>query len=161
MHDRSKQESFAANLSDKRDVSLGNNSLVCQLCFKTSSEACSALFKSFCQEDHTFGVGNGVVRSAVLKRLSDDYVIIALYVDDRTKLPESEWVTSARDGKVKNTIGKKNADLQINMYGVNAQPYYVLVDHEGNTLVPPRAFDLDVDEYVDFLDKGLEEFKKR
>ncbi len=98
---------------------------------------------------------------AVLKRLSEDYVIIALYVDDRTKLPESEWVTSARDGKVKNTIGKKNADLQINMYGVNAQPYYVLVDHEGNSLVSPRAFDLDVDEYVEFLDKGLEEFKKR
>jgi len=98
---------------------------------------------------------------AVLKRLSEDYVVIALYVDDRTKLPESEWVTSARDGKVKNTIGKKNADLQINMYGVNAQPYYVLVDHDGNSLVPPRAFDLDIDEYVDFLDKGLEEFKKR
>ncbi len=97
----------------------------------------------------------------VLKRLSEDYVIIALYVDDRTKLPESEWVTSPRDGKVKKTIGKKNADLQINMFGVNAQPYYVLVDHEGNNLVPPRAFDLDVDEYVEFLDEGLQEFKNR
>lgn len=97
----------------------------------------------------------------VLKRLSEDYVVIALYVDDRTKLPESEWVTSPRDGKVKNTIGKINADLQIIKYGVNAQPFYVLVDYDGNSLVPPRAFDLDVDEYVDFLDKGLEEFKKR
>jgi len=55
----------------------------------------------------------------------------------------------------------KNANLQIEMFGVNAQPYYVLIDHKGNKLVPPRAFDLDVDEYVDFLDKGLQEFNNR
>lgn len=95
----------------------------------------------------------------VLKRLSEDYVIIALYVDDRTKLAEEDWVTIG--GKVKKTIGKKNSALQIEMFGVNAQPYYVLVDHEGNKLNDPRAFDRDIDEFVNWLDAGKTEFGKR
>ena len=97
----------------------------------------------------------------VLKRLSEDYVIIALYVDDRTDLAEADWVTSKVDGKVKKTIGKKNADFQVEKYRVNAQPYYVLIDHEGNQLVEPRAFDLSVSGFVDFLDRGKAEFEKR
>jgi len=97
----------------------------------------------------------------VLRRLSEDYVIIALYVDDRTEMEESDWVTSNVDGKVKKTIGKKNADLQVEKYRVNAQPYYVLVDNEGKQLVDPRAFDLSVSGFVEFLDKGKTEFEKR
>ena len=97
----------------------------------------------------------------VLKRLNKDYVIIALYVDDRTELPEAEWITSTFDGKIKKTIGKKNTDFQISKYNVNAQPYYVLLDTDGEMLVNPRAYGLDVSEYVDFLDSGIEEFKKR
>ena len=97
----------------------------------------------------------------VLKRLSEDYVIIALYVDDRTDLPKSDWITSKVDGKLKKTIGKKNADLQVEKYRVNAQPYYVLVDLEGNQLAEPRAFDLSVNGFVEFLDKGKAEFEKR
>lgn len=97
----------------------------------------------------------------VLKRLSEDYVIIALYVDDRTEMEEADWVTSKIDGKLKKTIGKKNADFQVEKYRVNAQPYYVLVDHEGNQLVEPRAFDLSVSGFVEFLDKGKAEFGKR
>ncbi len=95
---------------------------------------------------------------AVLKRLREDYVIIALYVDDKTNLPEEEWVVSESDGKVKKTLGKKNADFQITRYRVNAQPYYCLLDTEGNDLVTPRAYDLDVSDFVDFLDKGKENF---
>ncbi len=95
----------------------------------------------------------------VLKRLSEDYVIIALYVDDRTKMAEEDWVTI--DGKVKKTIGKKNSAMQIERFGVNAQPYYVLVDNEGNKLNAPRAFDLDVDEFADWLDEGKAEYQKR
>jgi thiol:disulfide interchange protein DsbD len=95
----------------------------------------------------------------VLKRLSEDYVIIALYVDDRNDLAEEDWVTI--NGKVKKTIGKKNSAMQIEMYGVNAQPYYVLIDHEGNKLNDPRAFDLDVNEFVEWLDAGKTEFAKR
>lgn len=97
----------------------------------------------------------------VLKRLRNDYVIIALYVDDRTKLPEDEWVTSEYDGKVKKTIGKKYADFQITKYNINSQPYYVLVDHEGKNLTEPKGFDLNVNRFVEFLDAGLKEFKER
>lgn len=97
----------------------------------------------------------------VLDRLKNDFVIVALYVDDKTKLPESEWITSAYDGKVKKTIGKKYADFQITHYGVNAQPYYVLLDNEEQMLVQPKARDLNPDHFVDFLDQALEEFKKR
>ena len=97
----------------------------------------------------------------VLKRLRNDYVVIALYVDDKTKLPEEEWIVSAYDGKTKKSLGKKYADFQISRFKVNAQPYYVLLDNEGDPLIPPRAYDLDIQEFVDFLDNGIEEFKKR
>jgi len=75
-------------------------------------------------------------------------------------LPEKEWITSKYDGKVKSSIGRKNADLQISKYKVNAQPYYVLLDTNGEILVSPRAYDLDIDAFIEFLDKGLAEFKK-
>ncbi len=97
----------------------------------------------------------------VLRRLSEDYVIIALYVDERTEMEEADWVTSKVDGKVKKTIGKKNADFQIEKYRVNAQPYYVLIDHEGNSLTDAKAFDLSVESFVKFLDAGKAEFEKR
>lgn len=97
----------------------------------------------------------------VLKRLKEDYIIIALYVDDRTKLPEDEWLTSSYDGKVKKTMGKKNADFQITKYGINSQPYYVLVDTEGNNLVEPMGHDLNIDNFVKFLDDGKEAFNKK
>lgn len=97
----------------------------------------------------------------VLERLRNDFVIIALYVDDKSKLPESEWVTSSYDGKVKKTLGKKYADFQISRYGVNAQPYYVTLDGNEEMLVKPRAYDLNPDRFVEFLDEALAEFKKR
>jgi thiol:disulfide interchange protein DsbD len=97
----------------------------------------------------------------VLKRLRNDYVVIALYVDDKTHLPKDEWVKSKRDGKMKKTLGKKYADLQITRFNVNAQPYYVLLDDNGDLLVNPRAYDLDVQAFVDFLDRGLSEFNNR
>jgi thiol:disulfide interchange protein DsbD len=97
----------------------------------------------------------------VLKRLNNDYVVIALYVDDKTKLPEDEWVTSSYDGKLKKSIGKKYADFQITKFNINAQPYYCLLDHDGELLTKPKAYDLNIDAFVEFLDKGVEEFKKR
>ncbi len=97
----------------------------------------------------------------VLQRLKNDYVIIALYVDDKTTLPESEWVTSTYDKKVKKTLGKKYADFQITRFGVNAQPYYVLLDHNGQMLVEPKAYDLNPDHFVQFLDEGLKKFEGR
>lgn len=97
----------------------------------------------------------------VLERLQNEFVIIALYVDDKTKLPEEEWVVSEYDGKTKKTLGKKYADFQITNYGVNAQPYYVLLDHNEEMLVEPKARDLNPDNFVKFLDTALAEFKSR
>ncbi len=97
----------------------------------------------------------------VLERLKNEFVIIALYVDDKSKLPESEWITSSYDGKVKRTLGKKYADFQISRFGVNAQPYYVPLDNEGELLVEPKAYDLNPDHFIDFLDEAIAEFKKR
>jgi thiol:disulfide interchange protein DsbD len=97
----------------------------------------------------------------VLKKLREEFVIVALYVDDKTQLPESEWITSTYDGKVKKTIGKKYADFQISRFNVNAQPYYVLLDTKGSTLVPPKAYDLNVENFLAFLEAGLTEFRAR
>ena len=96
----------------------------------------------------------------VLSRLKNDFVVIALYVDDKTVIPESEWIISSYDGKVKKTLGKKYADFQISQFNINAQPYYVLTDHDGKLLVQPKAYDLNADRFVEFLDKGIAEFKR-
>jgi len=96
----------------------------------------------------------------VLQLLRDEYVIIALYVDDKTTLPEEEWVLSDYDGKMKKTIGRKFADFQVSKFGVNAQPFYVLMGHDNNVVIEPRAYDLDVNEFVTFLKEGVENFKK-
>ncbi len=97
----------------------------------------------------------------VLKRLREDFVIVALYVDDKTKLPEEEWITSSFDGKVKKTIGRKNTDFQITRFGVNAQPYYVIMGHNDDVLNEPVGFVPDVDEYVDFLESGVQAFNDK
>jgi thiol:disulfide interchange protein len=96
----------------------------------------------------------------VLQRLRENFIVTALYVDDKTELPQNEWITSKYDGKVKKTLGKIYADLQITKYNVNSQPYYILLDTNGNLLATPRAYDLDVDAFVKWLDLGLETFKK-
>jgi len=97
----------------------------------------------------------------VLERLKNDFVITALYVDDKKVLPENEWVISALDHKVKKSLGKKFADFEITRFGVNAQPYYVLLDTDQSILTKPTARDLNPDHFVDFLDRGIAEFKKR
>lgn len=98
----------------------------------------------------------------VLKRLREDYVLIALYVDDKNiKLPEDEWVTSSYDGKVKKTLGKKYQDFQITRFNQNSQPLYVLLDTKGEPLVPPRSYNLNVEAFIDFLDSGIKEFTKK
>jgi thiol:disulfide interchange protein len=97
----------------------------------------------------------------VLKRLNDDYVVVALYVDDKTVLPENEWYTSTYDGKVKKTIGKQNADLQITNLNNNAQPFYVLVGADEKVLVSPYGYDRSVDKFVKFLDEGKKRYQER
>ncbi len=90
----------------------------------------------------------------VLEKLRNDFVVVALYVDDKTELPESEWYTSKTDKKVKKTIGKQNADLQITNLNNNAQPFYVLVGKDERVLAWPKAYDKSVENFVKFLDSG-------
>lgn len=98
--------------------------------------------------------------NAVQAILRNDYVIIALYVDDKKELPESDWVTT-KEGKVLKTIGKINASFQIDKFGINAQPYYCLIDPAtGELMVAPRAYNLDVSGFVKFLESGVAAFKK-
>lgn len=96
----------------------------------------------------------------VLKLLNEEYIILALYVDDKQMLDKKDWITSTYDGKVKKTIGRKNADFEITRFGVNAQPYYVLLDDNEKQLVDPRAYDLDADAFVRFLEQGIKNHNK-
>ncbi len=97
----------------------------------------------------------------VLKRLKEDFVMVALYIDERLELPESEWYTSEYDEKVKKTLGKQNADFQITRFKNNAQPYYVILDHNGNLLAQPKGYDTDVQAFIEFLDGAKREFETR
>jgi thiol:disulfide interchange protein DsbD len=97
----------------------------------------------------------------ILRRLRENFVIIALYVDDRTQLPESEWITSPTDGKVKKTIGKINEELEISKFKTNALPLYVIADHEGNPVISPMPANLKVEEYMKWLDEGVSAFNKK
>lgn len=96
----------------------------------------------------------------VQRRLRENFVIIALYTDDRTKVPEREWRTSRIDGKVKNTIGKINADIEIEKFGTNTQPLYVITDHNGKALNSPMEHNLNIDEYIEWLDEGIRLFRE-
>jgi thiol:disulfide interchange protein len=91
----------------------------------------------------------------VLRRLRDNFVIIALYVDDRTQLPENEWIMSTIDGKLKKTIGKIAENLEISKFKTNALPLYVIADHEGNPLNKPMPTNLNIEEYKKWLDEGV------
>lgn len=95
----------------------------------------------------------------VLKHMTEDYIVISLYVDDRTELPLAEQYISKLSGKKINTVGKKNTDLQSSRYNINAQPYYVLINHKEELLSKPRAYDQDIPAYVKFLENGLTAFK--
>jgi thiol:disulfide interchange protein DsbD len=93
---------------------------------------------------------------AVLQRLKQDYVVVALYCDDKTELPADKWYTSKVDGQEKKTLGDQNLDFQISRFNSNAQPHYVLLDprNDAKPMVPPVAFDANVAHFVTFLDQG-------
>ncbi len=95
----------------------------------------------------------------VLEILRNDYVICALYSDDKKVLPESEWVTTD-SGKVLKSLGKINSYYALKTYGVNAQPYYVLQGRDGQELVPPRGYDLSVEGFIAFLRSGLAAYNR-
>jgi len=97
----------------------------------------------------------------VLRRLRENYVLISLYVDDKTELKEDEKYISSFSGKKVNTIGQKWSDFQASKFGTNSQPYYVIADLDGKVLIPPQAYNLDISNYVIFLDKGKIAFEQK
>ena len=98
--------------------------------------------------------------SKVSKLIQDDYVLITLYVDNKTPLPEHIKVTENGKERTLRTLGDKWSYLQRVKFGANAQPFYVLIDNEGNPLNKSYSFDEDINKYVDFLETGLNNYKK-
>jgi len=96
----------------------------------------------------------------VLLLLKNEYVIISLYTDDKTRLPENEWVTSG-DGKILKTLGDIHKNFEIEKFSTIATPWYVLLGTDGDVLVSPRGKDLGVSSFAAYLQAGLDEFNKR
>lgn len=96
----------------------------------------------------------------VSKLMSEDYVLITLYVDNKTPLPEHIKVIENGKERTLRTIGDKWSYLQRSKFGANAQPFYVLINNEGKPLNKSYSYDEDVDKYVDFLQTGLKNYKK-
>lgn len=96
----------------------------------------------------------------VSKLLTEDYVLITLYVDDKTKLTEPITVTENGKKRTLRTVGDKWSYLQRSKFGANAQPFYVLVDNEGMPLNKSYSYDEDIKLYIDFLETGLKNYKK-
>ncbi len=90
----------------------------------------------------------------VLQRLRDDFVIVALYTDDKQKLPEDQWVTTP-EGKVLKDVGRVNSYIARSRFGVNAQPNYFILDSAGTVLAGPRGYDLSIHGFIDFLDRDI------
>ena len=96
----------------------------------------------------------------VADKLTKDYVLISLYVDDKTPLPEPMEVTFNGEKRTLRTVGDKWSYLQASKFGANAQPFYVAVDNEGKPLAAAFSFKEDVPAYLEFLNKGLENYRK-
>ena len=109
-----------------------------------------------CREMENYVWSNPMVKSI----LQEKYVMVALYADANfIHLDENDYVVK-KDGTVIKTLGKKNLDYQMERFNMNAQPFYVLIDAEENVLTEPKAYDRDVENFVKFLEKGLENFSK-
>ena len=104
----------------------------------------------------------------VLDILKNDYILVALYVDDRTPLSKGDWYIS-EDGTKRKTIGKKNFFIQLDKFKANAQPYYIILDpfvgdleqNKGKTIKPlvePKGYDTDIEGFIEFLNEGKENF---
>ncbi|UOQ53014.1 protein-disulfide reductase DsbD family protein [Hymenobacter cellulosivorans] len=102
----------------------------------------------------------------VLQRLREDYIIVALYADDKTELPADQWYTSKRDQRVKKTLGEQNLDFQISRFNMNAQPYYTLLSPSSTlenpvVLTPAVTYESDVTKFIQFLDAGKAQHQRQ
>lgn len=97
----------------------------------------------------------------VAKLLKEEFVMAELFVDDKTELPANEQFVSKYSNKKIRTIGNKNSDFQASVFNSNSQPLYVIVDPNGQVLVPQSGANYDVEQYKAFLQSGVDAFKKR
>ena len=93
--------------------------------------------------------------------IENDYVLISLYVDDKKSLPAPITVTENGTERTLKTVGDKWSYLQRSKFGSNAQPFYVLLDNEGIPLNKSYAYNEDISKYVEFLQGGLQNYKKK
>src|SRR5690606_9045501 len=100
-------------------------------------------------EEHVWSETN------VLNILNNDVVLISLYVDEKKELPEAEQYISKTTGKKIKSVGNKWSDFQIEKYQANAQPYYIVLDNDGNSLNTPVGYTPEVSEYENWLKKGI------
>ena len=97
----------------------------------------------------------------VADKLNNDYVLISLYVDDKTPLKEPFEVKDDQgETKTLRTVGAKWSYLQSHKFGANAQPFYVMLDNEGMPLCGSRAYNEDIQEYIEFLNQGIQKYKQ-
>ena len=101
------------------------------------------------------------VDERVASKMTNDYVLIQLYVDEKTPLPEPFIVNDNGEERKLRTVGDKWSYLQSSKFGANAQPFYVLLDNEGNPLTKSVSYDENIDKYLEFLDAGLAKYKMR
>ena len=95
----------------------------------------------------------------VLDMLMNDFVVVALYTDDKMKLAEEDWITT-ESGEVLKQMGRANSYIVRTRFGVNAQPNYALLSPEGELLVPVRGYDLSIPGFIEFLQSGLDAYHK-
>ena len=91
----------------------------------------------------------------ILRLMNERFILLALYTDDTTQLPENEWITSTNDGRIKRTMGQKNADFQITRYQANTFPYHVILNANGETIGPTMGYTSSVEEFRNWLNSRL------
>ena len=96
----------------------------------------------------------------VVKVLQNDYVVVSLYVDDKYRLPDEEWITSKNDGSMIKTMGPKNLDFEVTLTNNNSQPQYVFVDQNGKIIENAGGYNPDVQRFLDILKTTTEAYKK-
>ena len=98
---------------------------------------------------------------SIAEKFNNEFVMTALYVDEKSvEVPVEEQFTSSNDGKLKKTLGEVNADIQIVNFQCNTQPFYVVVSPEGKVLTKPMSYNTNAEEFIEFLNEGLENYKK-
>lgn len=101
------------------------------------------------------------IKPDIKQLIEDEYILVSLYVDEKEKLPKDERYVSDFSGQKVTTVGNKWSDFQATRFGANSQPYYVLLDENGEKLIEPKGYTPDPKAYEAFLEKGLEAYEEK